>query len=503
MTLELELPESVSEMTVVPFTPGQIAIGCRKVGIYVRISNDSAQRGLGVERQLKKCREIAARMGWIEVDVYNDNDISASTKSKAPRPDFARMMADLRSRRINAVICLNLDRLTRRLLEGVTVFATFAALGVAYADNEGQDTTTSEGRYRINMRLADAQREAERIAERVKAATEQRRENLLADPLASVFGFTRGTFMEHVESEADLIREMFRMASINATMREIGNYCRSTGIAGKGDRDHGPSAVWRPRQVHAVMRRAAYAGLIMVNGELVKAENIKPIVAGEIWLAVQKIMDGRASGPRRVRQDYLLSGMVRCECGARMRAEASRKGARGYATTPLWVCRNQAGSNSACGRVSRSMPLIDEMIDVYMREQFAHNPHSVETVAVDNSDQIATLGIRAEKIQDAVRTGAADLIDASPILRRIREDIRALELAQARSASRSVAERAAAELDQEKVWADPRALPERRLLLRQYVSEVVVSRVPEKVSPKDGGPGRHEAAVASVAIIPA
>ncbi|HET8987660.1 MAG TPA: recombinase family protein, partial [Humibacillus sp.] len=70
-------------------------------GIYLRISRDSEGLGLGVKRQLADCAKLVERLSWSVVEVYEDNDVSA-TRSK-PRPAYLRMMQDVERGRIKAV----------------------------------------------------------------------------------------------------------------------------------------------------------------------------------------------------------------------------------------------------------------------------------------------------------------------------------------------------------------------------------------------------------------
>lgn len=74
----------------------------RAAGIYVRISSDPDGTALGVERQARDCQELARSRGWRVASVYEDNDVSA-TRGK-PRPAYARLLADLRAARIDAVV---------------------------------------------------------------------------------------------------------------------------------------------------------------------------------------------------------------------------------------------------------------------------------------------------------------------------------------------------------------------------------------------------------------
>lgn len=61
--------------------------GTGRAATYTRISRDEEGLGLGVARQEQDCRALAERQGWQVVEpIYCDNDISASTRSRKPRP---------------------------------------------------------------------------------------------------------------------------------------------------------------------------------------------------------------------------------------------------------------------------------------------------------------------------------------------------------------------------------------------------------------------------------
>jgi DNA invertase Pin-like site-specific DNA recombinase len=80
--------------------------------IYARISLDAEGEGKGVTRQTEDCHKLAAALGWIIGDEYIDNDISAY--SGKHRPEYERMLDDIRTGSVDGVLIYNLDRLTRR-----------------------------------------------------------------------------------------------------------------------------------------------------------------------------------------------------------------------------------------------------------------------------------------------------------------------------------------------------------------------------------------------------
>ena len=70
----------------------------KRAVIYVRISRDkrrgSLDEGLGVQDQEQQCRELVARLGYLVIKVFCDNDVSAY--SGKPRPEYGSLRVQLR-----------------------------------------------------------------------------------------------------------------------------------------------------------------------------------------------------------------------------------------------------------------------------------------------------------------------------------------------------------------------------------------------------------------------
>ncbi|MGZ6269833.1 MAG: recombinase family protein, partial [Candidatus Limnocylindrales bacterium] len=80
--------------------------------VYARISSDPEGDQLGVSRQVAGCRTLAARRGWPVAECYVDDDRSAY--SGKPRPEYRRMLDDIRAGAVDAVVVWHLDRLHRQ-----------------------------------------------------------------------------------------------------------------------------------------------------------------------------------------------------------------------------------------------------------------------------------------------------------------------------------------------------------------------------------------------------
>src|SRR3954451_12319512 len=180
--------------------------------IYARISDDSEGRAAGVDRQVEDCKALAERLGWtLSTDVEPvliDNDISASTRSKARRPAFDRLLAGISSGEYDGVLYYSNSRLTRRPREYETIIEAVENTGVRLASvaSGTADLTTADGRMLGRILAAQDAAEAERIGERVSRAMQHRRDTLgLPSPSRRAFGYAAGGQVV-IPEEADAIR---------------------------------------------------------------------------------------------------------------------------------------------------------------------------------------------------------------------------------------------------------------------------------------------------------
>src|SRR6266516_6355969 len=97
--------------------------------IYARISSDRDSDGLGVRRQLADCEALAQRKRWTVIERYVDDDVSAW--SGRPRTEYRRLLDDIRSGFLDAVLVWHLDRLHRQPRELEEFFEVVDAAGLS------------------------------------------------------------------------------------------------------------------------------------------------------------------------------------------------------------------------------------------------------------------------------------------------------------------------------------------------------------------------------------
>jgi len=131
-------------------------------------------RALAIERQREDALALASARGWTVVDVYEDASISAHDKRKR-RPAYEQMVADYEVGRFDAIVCYDLDRLSRQPRQLEDWIDAAEERGLALITLNGQaDLSTDAGRMFARIKAAVSRQESERKAARQKRAMTQR-----------------------------------------------------------------------------------------------------------------------------------------------------------------------------------------------------------------------------------------------------------------------------------------------------------------------------------------
>lgn len=282
--------------------------------VYLRVSLDRTGEHLAVERQREDCRAIASQRGWTVVEEYVDNSISASD-ARTNRPAYDRMVIDHDRGRFSALICWDLDRLTRqpRQLEDWIDAAEQSGLKLVTANGEA-DLTTDGGRMYARIKAAVARGEVERKGARQARAQRQRAEKGKPPAGVRLTGYTiKG---ELIPDEAATIREVFARFAAGDSLRSIARWLEDSGVpTRRGGR-------WNPSTVNGILTNARYAGRSTFKGEDIQHEGAwQAIVSPAQFATVQAILADprRKTNHRGTDAKYLGSSLYVCgECGEKV-----------------------------------------------------------------------------------------------------------------------------------------------------------------------------------------
>src|SRR5215467_13272765 len=139
-----------------------------RAALYARIST----MGQSAENQLLALRAFAAARGWSAVE-FVDQGVSGA---KEKRPALETLLAEVRARRVDVLVCVKLDRLARSVHHLVAMVREFQVLGVDLVVlDQAIDTTTPAGRLLFHVLAAISEFERDLIRDRVLAGLRRAR----------------------------------------------------------------------------------------------------------------------------------------------------------------------------------------------------------------------------------------------------------------------------------------------------------------------------------------
>src|SRR3954468_5807800 len=143
-----------------------------RAGIYARISSDREGHNLAISRQLADCEQLAERRSWKVAERYVDSDISAYSGKR--RPEYLRMLDDIETGTVGAVVVYHADRLHRhpRELEDYIDLCQRTKTKIATVSGD-LDLATHEGQLLARITGAVARKESDDKSRRIKRKHEE------------------------------------------------------------------------------------------------------------------------------------------------------------------------------------------------------------------------------------------------------------------------------------------------------------------------------------------
>ena len=452
------------------------------VAIYARVSTDSDDQAHALDQQLHRLRNKAADLGEPLLEFI---DVASGTRDD--RPQLKRLLEHCQQGLVSTVLCTRLDRMSRSTVGGGKLLRLFnqPQWPNLICLDQPIDLSTATGRFYASLLMGMAQMESELIGERVHHGQMYARVQLKPQAGKPPWGYRYNegkTNYELDETAAPLAQQLVNAFIATSSvpdafafqrqhcgqpfrsMEGMRRWLRNPAIAGHRvygtvvcvmDEDGSKKRRLKPPGVVDEIHRHAHPALISTEQE----ERIKQIMQAQTR---------RRTTPIRPRRTRVLTGLVFCDhCGHLMRHHLPRQDGPHYL-----VC-----SHDLCLRKPRNR----------IREDVA--VHAAAQVLADQRQQLAMGGVLDElrlrrqlspEVQELQRqiTELKGLYDPelAEVIRVKSERLeRLLQETLDSGGARFSLDDAMAAMDQQEVWDELLATPERqRALFSQWLERLVV-----------------------------
>jgi len=149
---------------------------------YIRVSDqklktDGARRQ-DISRQKEKITKFSKSMGWGIPIFFSDDGVSAFKEDYNSRPEFCRMLREVRGNKIKRIIVEDLTRWSRRIEDGLKTMREVSNKATITSMAEGESyVTTPEGWFKCAIAFLMAEWSSKCLSYKVKSGMERRLED--------------------------------------------------------------------------------------------------------------------------------------------------------------------------------------------------------------------------------------------------------------------------------------------------------------------------------------
>lgn len=332
-----------------------------KAALYARISVESEQKREAdtIGNQIALLKDFVAQQNDLSVfDLYCDDDISGVSFS---RPEFARMMNDIRAGKVTCVIVKDLSRLGRNMIEsGEYIEQIFPRMGIRFISvTDHFDSLRDDADISIQLKNFANEAYARDISKKIRAV---KRTQQLAGKWTTgtpPYGYMLDPDDKHHlfpdPQTAPIVLAIFRMVAEDNTLHFVAKTMNEQGVPSPGrylynmglrKTDKFKNAIWYMQTIKKILADPVYLGWI-VSGKyqsqlcqtgtktlvkmpeedwIVNKGMHEPIVPKDLFDKVQEILVARKSEKglstiydSKSKRKSMFKGILRCgECGRSM-----------------------------------------------------------------------------------------------------------------------------------------------------------------------------------------
>ena len=349
----------------------------KRCAIYTRKSSEEGleQEFNSLQAQRDACEAYIRSQqheGWVLARTrYDDGGFSGG---KLERPGLQRLLADIRSGRVDIVVVYKVDRLTRSLADFARLVEIFDAQGVSFVSVTQQfNTTSSMGRLTLNVLLSFAQFERDVTGERIRdkiAASKKKGMWMGGNVPLGYDASERRLVINPAEAKTvrcifDLYRELGSVRRVKEEADRLGLHTKRAARADGAERGGKP---FTRGHIYAVLSNPIYTGQIAHKDQLYPGQH-PALIDAETWAAVRdRVADNGSDHQRKAKaaEPSLLAGLLVDARGERLTPTHAVKKGRRYRYYVSAALFTEAGTEHAQGWRLAAQQIEDAVIRILM-----------------------------------------------------------------------------------------------------------------------------------------
>jgi len=444
------------------------------VAIYARVSTSKQEDEQTIKNQIDTLEELAKEKGYTIVQRYLDDGWSGDI---LVRPELDNLRQDVKNKYWEAVLVYDPDRLARRYSYQELVMDELKEAGVEIIFKTVSTPKNAEDKILHGVRGLFSEYERVKISERFRLGKLRKVRDghlLVSEPL---YGYSyipkkerKHGYYEINEIEASVVRRIFDMvANEQMTLRGVVKRLQELNIKPRRSK----RGVWSTSTLSTMLRNEAYIGnahwgstYAVVPDNPTKNEKYKKVKKSSRktkpeseWItnsipvpviidkklfkkARKQLEDNYALCQRNVKNEYLLSKKIWCECGKTRAGEGPQKGKHLYyrctdrvRSFPLPRKCMLGGVNARIAdemvwnkvvKLMSSPDLMTNQVERWLNNKKGSTNHIVADVSLMKK-QVADLKIQEDRYNKAYSIGVYTIEDLVKYITPIKEEIMSLE----------------------------------------------------------------------------
>lgn len=288
--------------------------------LYESSTEDQAREGFSLPEQKERLEAYCKFNGYKIVEYYTDAGISAKTGNH--RPEYDRMLEDGKQGKINMIIALKLDRITRSTRDWETLMDYLEKYNINIAFvNDDINTTTANGKMVFRIMMSVSQNKIERTSERtiigLEGAIKQGH-----IPARAPLGY------KHIDKKLvpdpltkDIVIRIYNLYFEGLTYNTIAKLFNKEKVLDKTN--------WKDTSILKIITNVIYKG-DYIQGKTTRnpryfEDVVEPIVSKELWDSCQVQKKKNQRNYMRS-QTYIFLQKLKCpKCGRILAGGASHK----------------------------------------------------------------------------------------------------------------------------------------------------------------------------------